>query len=462
MGLSFSRETTSQEEVKEEREQDSSTRNRKRSRDDDDDDHHLATEEEGPSRKRRRVGRFESIYRRATVFFVKVYFYFTEKARTEDRSFEAEYLDIICYFLDNLQHMEREILQRGWRVLCSFHSHQAVRKPTISPLDEDIVHILTAMKLYKDNLRIQLLGCRALRTLLLEQNMGSGWKDLCDAGGISVFADALDKFQDDIILQGLIISFMGMLVRELNHDRRQQLVRQGAVPAILRALHRHQDNYQLVYTAIFTIQQISFMENAQLDIFENNGVEIILDIIQKHHKDAFLVDLCLAGLRKLVLADGNGGHWQRAIPVILDCMEFHPDDQSVLCHCLMCLIRLIDRLPVPNRRLIELIVAALTTHKNSPSLVFFSCATLRELLNPDQANDSLDMFSRIGGIEALTNAVRLHSDAVGIRSIAVLLLLRLFVNQQQQEQLGLGFGGGETTISIMTALLVEMDDFQMN
>jgi hypothetical protein len=410
-----------------------------------------------------------SISNKVTVWLAQAFLSFADyTAKTAPSGKELleddDFMESICHVLDCFQSSEPDILTRGWGMLCNCtirnHVIDSGHLPTSIP-DTDVASVIMGMNLHGSSMRLQLLGCRALRILLNKER--TTWKKLMEKGVIPVLLQALDKFPNDLVLQGLMITFLGMLIKETGDDGRHQLLQGGAVEIILQAMRFFEGEDRLLYTGCYALHQLGYHSQARTKILETGGALILLNILQSHISDNGLVDICLHALSKLTTVDASElDTWQwssfRIVPTILDCMEKHPLDQSIQRNCLVCLLRLIGRVSVPPHRAILLILAAMKTFRQCANFLFFACATLREIV--DQSREQYDTVQYLteqeGAIDLILNAIQHHEGAFGLRSIVILLLTEILAHQQEIAT-PTAFGGGRHAIAVVAGVEMDID-----
>jgi hypothetical protein len=409
-----------------------------------------------------------SISNKITVWLAQAFLSFAEyTAKTAPSSKELleddDFMESICHVLDCFQSSEPDILTRGWRMLCActIRNDVIVSDHLTTIPDTDVASVIAGMNLHGSSMRLQLLGCRALRILLNKEL--TTWKQLMEKGVVPVLLQALDKFPNDLVLQGLMITFLGMLIKETGDDGRHQLLQGGAVEIILQAMRLFEGEDRLLYTGCYALHQLGYQSQARTKILETGGALVLLNILQSHISDNGLVDICLHALSKLTTVDASElDTWQwsslRIVPTILDCMEKHPLDQSIQRNCLVCLLRLIGRVSVPPYRAILLILAAMKTFRQCANFLFFACATLREIV--DQSREQYDTVQYLteqeGAIDSILNAIQYHEGAFGLRSIVILLLTEILTHQQEIAT-PTAFGGGRHAIAVVAGVEMDID-----
>jgi hypothetical protein len=370
---------------------------------------------------------------------------------------EEVLIDALVEMVEYFQSVENvEILKRGWRAIyaCSF------LQTTRVAARDDISTIICVMDRHMDSLRLQLLGCRFLRTLM---KTSADWNSLFEADGITVFLKALKKYPDDLVMQGLGITFLAMLIREVGdfprlgrRSARAQVLAQGGLVILLDSIRRFKDDPRLLHTAVYGLHQLGFARAVKTQIIEIGGIQLLLQSIEDHMGDKCLVDLCLSALSKLSDEETIQGH--DAFPLVLRSMRVYPSEQSIQCHCLVLLLRgvAIQTCASVLESAILLILMAMRNYEECASIQFFACAALREILQRTLArNDrtALRVISSTGGIECVLKAVETHRDIFGLQPVALLFLMHLWEERSpDQEPAVTAFGGGDHVIGLVSGL----------
>jgi hypothetical protein len=409
-----------------------------------------------PRKKRRRSSAtyWGSLSETMASWIAKGMIFFAEwaaqNAKQNQLDQEKDVISLLLHVLDYCQSNDMEILRRGWRVLvaCS-NTAKEQDLPTTDGIDSDIATVVMAMKEHSSSIKVQLLGCRALRTLVMKG--GENWEALCKAGAISVFLRALATFPDDMVMQGLAITFVAMLVREEGEHPRLQTLEVGGVQLILGAMRRFEDEPRLLHTGCYALHQLGFIRRSRSLILSHGGINILLRSVERHMDDVSLVDLCLSALSKLSDEDNLAGHG--AVPLIMKSMARWPDEQSIQGHNLVLILRAVGQEPIPHQTSIDLILAAMRKFPEYASLQFFACAALREILQHSRGREALDIISSKGGIECVLNAVKRHHDIFGLQPMALLVLMHIWERQLTEQQTSItAFGGSENTIAMITGM----------
>lgn len=371
---------------------------------------------------------------------------------------DEEFMESMCHVLDCFQASDPEIMTRGWKMLCAC---AMIRDSDASGFPEsDVACVITGMNLHEESMRLQLLGCRALRILLTKER--TTWQHLVDNGIIPVLLQAMTKFPQDLILQGLMTTMLGMLIKETGDDCRSQLVHNGAVERILEAMQHFSEEERLLYTGCYSLHQLSCHAPARAKILETGGALVLVNMLQKNVWDRELVDIGLHALCRLTTVDASElDTWQwtssdQLIPTILNCMQEHPFEKSIQSQSLVCILRLVGHVSVPPQRSIHVILASMKNFAECPNFLFFACATLQELVDQSPHDSALSYWTSEHGIDSILNVVRDHPTALGLRSIVIVLLSEILTYQQQTDATPRAFGGGQHAVAVIGGLEVRM------
>ena len=393
----------------------------------------------------------------------------------------VDLFQLLLQMLENFQSIDDDILRRGWRVIyaCTCYdddngdekiegaeataSGQRSREPqrhqiyldnTAAKIGEVPTIVMVMMRRPK-SIRVQLLGFRALRKLT---NREENWKALWKSGGIGVFLETLVNFPDDLVMQGLALTFLALLVREEGEVPRYKILRGGGVPLILAAMRRFEDDPHLLHTGCYALHQLGFARSAKSLIVEHGGIPILLRAVERHVSEVWLVDLCLSALSKL---SDEQTIQMDSIPLVLMSMERYPEEQAVQGHGLVLFLRAIGRDPAASEALItSAIRAILTAMKNFPdssSIQFFGCAALREiLLRLGRGREAVRLMSSLGGIECVLDAVEKHRDIFGLQPMALLFLMNVWEQRNNNEQDAVtAFGGNDNVVALVAGLFMD-------
>lgn len=397
-----------------------------------------------------------------TCWFAKCFLYAAElaakTAKPCDLAQEEDLLLGLVQSLDCFQNTDMYILRRGWRVLC-------VCSTDCDPLsvpglfgdelnfEADISVVLTAMERHLPSLRIQLLGFRALRTLLVKA--GERWDAIEAAGAIPIFVKAMRKHSNDVVIQGLAITFLAMVVREVGSRPRQEAIDLGSVELVLGAMRNFDDDPRLLHTGCYALHQLNFIHRAREIILELEGIDLFMQSIERYIDDSDLVDLCLSALSKL--SDEDNLNDRRLVPLVFKTIERWPSEASIQGHNLVILLRAIGREPVPFQKVVRYVVRVMKTFPDKPSLHFFACATLREILERVQIREIKDMLYNEGAIECVIQSVLKHRGTFGLQPMALLIIMNVWERRTRSEvEASAAFGGNEQTIAAITGMSLEV------
>jgi hypothetical protein len=368
---------------------------------------------------------------------------------------QQDLIHALVQMLDYFQSSNITILRRGWRLMnacCGDGAAAGTKK------ESDISTVMTVMKRHEDSIKVQLLGCRALRTLM---NRDDDWEALYHAGAIQVFLGALSKFPNELVMQGLGITFVAMLVREEGEPPRLQVLAEGGVELMLGAMRRFEENPHLLHTGCYALHQLGFTRHSREHILRHGGVQVLLRSVELHVHDLCLVDLCLSALSKLSGQENLQGH--EPLPLVLLSMEQYPDEQAIQGHCLVLLLRTVgsDTTTDQTETAIRLIVKAMRNFQECASVQFFACAVLREILQRSSGRQGqvvLNLVMESGGLESVLSAVVKHRDIFGLQPMALLFLMHVWEQRPPQQQAAAAaFGGGDNVVALVSGVRMDVD-----
>ena len=369
---------------------------------------------------------------------------------------QQDMMHALVQMLDYFQSSNITILRRGWRLMNACCGDDAATACTEK--ESDISTVVTVMKRNEDSLKVQLLGCRALRTLM---NRDDDWEALYHAGAIQVFLRALSKFPDELVMQGLGITFMAMLVREEGEPPRRQVLAEGGVELIFGAMRRFAENPHLLHTGCYALHQLGFTRRSRELILRHGGIQLLLRSVTLHVHDLCLVDLCLSALSKLSGQDNLQGH--EPLPLVLLSMEQYPDEQAIQGHCLVLLLRTVDSDTTPEQTesAVRKIVKAMRNFPVCASVQFFACAVLREILQRSSGRQGqvvLNLVMESGGLECVLSAVETHRDIFGLQPMALLFLMHVWEQRPPQQQAAAtAFGGSDHVVALLSGIRMDVD-----
>jgi hypothetical protein len=373
---------------------------------------------------------------------------------------QQDLISALVQLLDYFQSTNIDVLRKGWRLMLSASCcGDDATAAAGTEKESDISTVVTVMKRQEDSIKVQLLGCRALRTLMNRDD--DDWEALYHAGAIQVFLRALSKFPNEIVMQGLAITFVAMLVREEGEPPRRQVLAEGGIELILGAMRRFEENPHLLQTGCYALHQLGFTGHSRELILRHGGVQVLLKSVQCHVHDVCLVDLCLSALSKLSGQDNLQGH--EPLPLVLLSMERYPAEPAIQGHCLVLLLRAVgsDTTQEQAETAIRLIVKAMRNFQGCASVQFFACAVLREMLQRSSGRQEqvvLNLIMESGGIESVLSAIEKHRAIFGLRPMALLFLMHVWEQRPPQQQAAANaFGGGDNVVALVSGLRVDGD-----
>lgn len=404
---------------------------------------------------------WESFADSASRYCAKLFLYAAEvaakAAKPGELAEEEDFFNGVIQSLDSFQSTDLDILRRGWRVLCACnldHNRETAEKlfgesPT---LQTDLWAVLKAMKGHPQRIQVQLLGFRAIRTLIDASD--EEWDILIDKGAVTVFIQAMMMHSNDVVIQGLGISFLSMLVKESHSMSREQVV--TAVQVIMQAMRNFRDDPRLVHTACYALHRLGFTQEVRDVIVLLNGRELFLEAIKNHMDDAGVVDVCLSSLGKL--SDLWQWNWATAAPLLLKALRRWSSSAVIQGHGLILLIRAIEHMPATS--IDDAITHAIQVMKNFstiPTLQFVACAQLREILERSTSRHVRQRVLEEGGMECIVKALMNHPNSFGLQPMALLSIMNIWDRQTPSEMAATtAFGGNEIAIALITGVHLEI------
>ncbi len=399
----------------------------------------------------------------ASRYCAKAFLYAAEvaakSAKPGELADEEDFLNGLLQSLDCFQSTDMDILRRGWRVLsvCSKNcdaSRMHLLFEEAQSLKTDLLAILTAMEGNCHQIKIQLLGFRALKTLVNAN--GEQWHLLVDEGAIPVFTHAMRIHSNDVVIQGLGITFLAMVVQEVNSIPREQVVNMGGIQLVIQAMRNFQDDPRLLHTACYALHQFGFTRRIREMVVALDGGKLFLEAIDNHIDDSALVDLCLSALGKL--SDAWPLNWETVSPLILKTMERWPKSSSIQGHCLVLLIRATGQTSDSSiDAAIRQSVRVMKNFPSTPSLQFFACAVLREILERMPTASVRNRVLEEGAMEYVVKALMNHRDAYGLQPMGLLAIMNVWERQTLLERAATtAFGGNELAIAAITGVQIEL------
>lgn len=370
---------------------------------------------------------------------------------------EEDFFNGIIQSLDSFQSTDLDILRRGWRVLCACnvdHDMETAQLLFGEPptLRSDLWVVLKAMKGHPHKIQVQLLGFRAIRTLMDASE--EEWDVLIDKGAVAVFIQSMRMHSNDVVIQGLGISFLSMLVQESHSMSRDQVV--TTVQVIIQAMRNFRDDPRLVHTACFALHRLGFSQQVRDVISSLNGGELFLEAIKNHMDDSGVVDVCLSSLGKL--SDSWQWNWITAAPLLLNALRRWSGSAVIQGHGLVLLIRAIEHMPATS--IDDAITHAVQVMKNFssiPTLQFVACAQLREILERSPSAQVRQRVLDEGAMECIVKALMNHPNTFGLQPMALLSIMNIWDRQTPLEMAATtAFGGNEIAIAMITGVHLEV------
>lgn len=382
-----------------------------------------------------------------------------KNAQPGELASEVDLIHGVCQSLDCFQKTDKDILRRGWRVLCACsracdYNSMEILFDEQSTIKSDIAAVLTAMERHSDRIDIQLLGFRAIRQLI--NQCENSWETLEGAQPIHVFLLAMRKHANDVVVQGLSITFLAMLVRESHGQSRELIINLGGIDDVITAMRTFHDDGKLVHTAFFALHAFGFQPRMREIISSLHGRELFIEILQKHMSDSDVADLCLAALGKL---NEDASRVNTILPVVLQVLTRWPHSPSTQGHGLALITRGIGRMPfhsveaaMQHRLLVdavmEHIVMVMKNHRSDSTLQFFGCAVMREILERIPISTIRRRLLDSGGMECVLQALQNHRDTYGILPMGLLVMLDIYENRSRSElPASIAFGSSQRAIA---------------
>ncbi|KAG7351993.1 hypothetical protein IV203_008041 [Nitzschia inconspicua] len=397
----------------------------------------------------------------------------TARAKRTDFDSEDDVRNSILTMLDYFQKQDLDILRRGWSALsivvgCPQRPGQLPARE--SGLEEDAAIISMVMQQCSDNDMIQLLGCRALRVLVCggdrsqnaSESESNDWNALHQAGVLSALTNAIRFCTEERTVQGLCVSFVAMLIKEVGEPVKQDLLHKGGVAIILQACRHWQRDAGVLHTLLCVLYQLTTRSTRQ-SLIDNGAITLLSCCINVHRDNKEIVELILGTMNQLSIVSETIFAGQSLVPKILALLEKYPDNETVQFFG-MVLLRAAGRSdPIPLQLAAKQVVAAFKSFPDTNGVLFFSCALIWQLLqfhNNDQ-NEALTLLSSNGALDLVIDAVHRHNDVYGLGAVAHLILTYAWENRPMENEAATqAFGGSEDVVQLISGL--EDDDFVAN
>lgn len=399
----------------------------------------------------------------ASCYFARVFLYAAELAAMSgnpgELAGEEELVRGLIQSLDCFQSTNIDILRRGWRVLsvcskeCDPSSIPSVFQKEFT-LESDLATVLTGMDRHSGHLSIQLLGFRALRTLVT--NSDGRWETLAEAEAIPICINAMRIHSNDVVVQGLATTFLAMMVRGISSRPKEQVVNLGGVHLVMAAMRNFEEDPRLLHTACYALHQFGFTRRIREIVVAHDGIAIFLEAIENHLGDADLVDLCLSALGKL--SDEGNLDWPTISPLILRTMARWPLAPTIQGHSLVLLIRATGQIPTSMvDGVIRYTIRTMHNFPCSANLQFFACAVLREILERIPTENVRARILAEGGMERILMALVSHRDSYGLQPMGLLALMNVWERRTPVEVAASeAFGGSMRAIAAVTGVHLEL------
>lgn len=284
--------------------------------------------------------------------------------------------------------------------------------------------------------------------LLALAALTDGQPDLLDVDGQQLLLDILKKYQDSS-------SVLCAAIRAVRHcclkheQNRQDLIKGGVLPLIIRAITQHNVSAELVKEASAALRVMTFdddirvtfghaHEHAKMIVLEHNGLKILIDAAKAHlNNTSVLSELC-ATLSRLAVRNEfcqdicDLGGLKLILPLLADNC-----DSSELVRQVLSAIRAIAgnddvKDAVVNAGGVQLIVIAMNRHISNAGVCEQGCACLSMLALRKPNNCKVIMED--GGTMAALQAMKTHPDVVNVQKQACMLLRNVVSRMRNYSQ----------------------------
>jgi len=237
---------------------------------------------------------------------------------------------------------------------------------------DGITKILSSMKTNEDELDAQILGCKALAHLSLDEVVREA---MGEEGSIEHLFKIMSRYEDSAPLQIVACSalinlsfdseenkakigseegvktLVSIMQRHLNHEKvqllgatvlrnistlegvRDTVVQSGAIPALIRAMEVHKHVASVQLTCMWCFINLFFTSETNKRLFgEGNGVEVVIDALNLHRENAEVVKaaaICLLQLSRLATNRVKIAAHQGAVALIA-ALQSHLRDWEVV------------------------------------------------------------------------------------------------------------------------------------
>jgi hypothetical protein len=288
-----------------------------------------------------------------------------------------------------------------------------------------VEHILSAMKNFPDNSKLQQYGCSSLSRLSPFERCQL---EILDHGGISVLICALTTHSLDATIQEAACRTLLNLCSNVNV--KEVVSNDGGIDSISIAMAMHPTNLLIQELGCEVLCQLSANNDEnKVRIEESGGIDAIITAMQVHRgelnlqKKACLVlsNLAIDATNKVIIGESNG------IDVILNSMRDHKSDaelQELACRALWTL-----SVSPQNKELISqsggipVVINMMQDHTENAGVQEKGCGCLSNLASNSEDNKRIIVEEE--GIDAIVLAMVLHPDERLVQEKAVNCLKKL-------------------------------------
>jgi hypothetical protein len=365
--------------------------------------------------------------------------------------------------LDYFQKQDLDILRRGWRALAIVVG--CPQRPGQLParedrLEEDAALVAMVMKHCSDNDMIQLLGCRALRVLVCggdgkaSESDKKNWICLHRAGVLTTLLNTIRLCNEERTIQGLCVSFVAMLIKEVGEPVKQDLLTNGGIQILIQACREWSYDGGVLHTILCVVYQLTTRTTRQ-SLVDHGVVPLLSGCIMTYCNHNSIVELILGTLNQLSNVSETIFSGNSLVPKMLLLLTLYPKNETIQFFG-MVLLRAAGRTdPIPLEPAANRVIAALQRFPDASGVPFFSCALMWQLLrfHNNEQNEALTLFTLMGGLELVISAVHRHNDVYGLGPVAHLILMYAWENRPtENEAATLAFGGSENIANLITGL----------
>jgi hypothetical protein len=401
----------------------------------------------------------------AKYFFLNFLELATENAKGGELSREDDMRNGIITMLDYFQKQDLDILRRGWRALCIVVG--CTQRPGQLPareerLEEDAALVAMVMEHCSDNGMIQLLGCRALRVLVCggdaecksNESNRNNWKCLHRAGVLGTLLNTIRFCNDERTIQGLCLSFVAMLIKELGEPVKRDILMNGGIHILLQACREWSFDGGVLHTLLCVLYQLTTQTTRQT-LVDHGAVPLLCGCIMTHYNHNSIIELILGTLNQLSIVSETIFSGHTLVPKMLLLLTLYPDNETIQFFG-MVLLRAAGRTdPIPLEPAANRVIEALRRFPDASGVLFFSCALMWQLLrfHSTEQNEALMLFTSMGGLEHIISAVNRHNDVYGLVPVVHLILMYAWENRPTENEAATqAFGGSDDIANLITGI----------